>query len=78
MILVTLKNEVKELQGEKGGVYVMSPEKTNGKNAWINGPCAIWYDSGNDCWRIGSKSDIGSDVCGIYSTKDAHKRGFTI
>ena len=71
MILVTLQNEVKERQGSKGGVYVMIPEQTNGKNAWLNGEVAIWYDSGNDCWNIGSKSNIGTGACGISSTIDS-------
>ena len=71
MILVTLNNDAKEKLGSSGGVYVMCPEQTNGKNAWINGSHAIWYDSGNDNWKIGSKSNIGTGVCGIHSTKDA-------
>ena len=52
------------------GVYVMSQEgKTNGKNAWLKGEHAIWYNSEN--WKIGKKSDIGTEVFYIYSTIDA-------
>jgi hypothetical protein len=72
MILVTLQNEVKEKCGILDGGYVISHEdQTNGRNAWINSEVAIWYDSENDKWRIGSKSNIGTSVCGIYSTTDA-------
>ena len=71
MILVILKNDIKEKQGVLDGVYVMCPDQTNGKNAWINGSNAIWYDSRNDNWKIGSKSNIGTGKCSIRSTKDA-------
>ena len=71
MILVILKNDVKEKQGVLDGVYVMSPDQTNGKNAWLKGQHAIWYDSGDNCWNIGEKIDIGTGACSIWSTKDA-------
>ena len=72
MILVTLKNEVKEKKAALAGVYVMSQEgKTNGKNAWLKGKAAIWYHSENECWMIGPKNYIGTGKSGIHSTIDA-------
>ena len=70
MILVTLKNEVKEKKAALAGVYVMSQEgKTNGKNVWLKGELAIWYHSEN--WMIGNKSYIGTEFAYIHSTIDA-------
>ena len=74
MILVTFKKEVKEAPGSGSydGVYIIIHEdQINGRNAWIKGVDAIWYDSECNCWRIGPKRNIGTTFCVIYSTTDA-------
>ena len=65
-----MQNEVKENYAQSGGFYVMSQDgKTNGKNAWLKGEYAIWYNSEN--WMIGQKSAIGTEFSYIHSTIDA-------
>ena len=70
MMLVTLQNEKMPKNVVCSGVYVKSPDgKTNGKNSWLKGEYAIWYNSEN--WMIGEKINIGTEVSLVRSTIDA-------
>ena len=70
MMLVTLQNEKIQKNVVYSGVYVKSPDgKTNGKNSWLKGEYAIWYNSEN--WMIGEKINIGTEVSLVRSTIDA-------
>ena len=59
------------------GIYLLQPNKINGKSHWMNedGSLAIWYDiidnKGN--WNIGDIENLGSETVAMYSCGDADK-----
>ena len=63
-MIVTLKNKVLSAQGIKQGMYQIS-HVINGKQSWISGSNAIWYEHGD--WTIGDLDDIGSSMSVIYA-----------
>ena len=75
-LTVKLKGEAKDAQGTKAGLYLLGPNKVNGKSHWLQDPGtnAMWYDKPNESWKIGPKigtqKNIGSDVSGIKTSED--------
>ena len=66
-VIVTLKNYVLSEQGNLKGIYQIS-DPINGKQSWISGLNAIWYQQGN--WQIGIPDEIGVSVGGIHASDD--------
>ena len=56
----TLTALVKEVQGDKEGIYHKS-SLVNGKASWTSSTNAIWYHGEHKAWAIGSlyKTNIG-------------------
>ena len=67
LLLLELKNEPKELYSRRYGIFKQNSCEINTKPSWVNGESAIWF-SNTQKWLIGSKSDIGTNMCGISST----------
>ena len=77
-----MKGQAKEVQPSRAGTYNLGPVFVNGKNHWIKdrGGSAIWYSSNgkkagkkgrSNCWMIGNKKHLGTEICTIQSTDDA-------
>ena len=64
-VIVTLKNYVLSEQGNLKGIYQIS-DPINGKQSWISGLNAIWYQQGD--WQIGPTDDIGTTFCSMYAS----------
>ena len=66
----TLTALVKEVQGDKEGIYHKS-SLVNGKASWTSATNAIWYYGGDlKVWAIGSLDKIGTNTFGIHSFFD--------
>jgi len=63
--------EVKDIvgYGSINGSYLLQPNKTNGRNWYMNGNRAIWWD-GDDDWWIGSLGGLGQERGYAYLKKD--------
>ena len=71
-LFVKLEGQAKNVQGVRGGSYILSNELVNKRRHWIqeNGKNALWYDEINRNWKIGSLSGlgrVGSTVGGLMS-----------
>ena len=68
-ITVDLKDAAKDAQGYRKGIYILGPNKVNGKHHWIQegGSNALWY-SPSGLWKIGPKDSLGKDMAGILSS----------
>ena len=67
LLMVELKNEPKNCQGDSYGIFKQNSDVINNKPSWFNGEMAIWF-SNDQTWMIGSKSELGKNGCGIEST----------
>ena len=69
---VELKREAKDAQSNRAGIYVLGPNKVNGKSHWLqdSGPNAFWYEKETGNWAIGLQDDIGSKKACIYTPED--------
>merc|ERR1711976_811664 len=57
LLMVELKNEPKNCQGDIYGIFKQNSDVINNKPSWFNGEMAIWF-SNNQPWMIGGKSEI--------------------
>ena len=64
-----MKDAAKDAQGSRKGIYILGPNKVNGKHHWIQegGSNALWYVP-SGLWMIGPKVNLGEDMGGIYSS----------
>ena len=73
-LTVELKGEAKGAQSTKAGLYILGPNTVNGKSHWLqdSGIHAIWYDTPNGDWNIGTQDSIGNSTAHIflYTTED--------
>ena len=68
-ITVDLKDAAKDVQGSRKGIYILGPNKINGKHHWIQkgGSNALWY-SPLGLWKIVPKDNLGEEMGGIVSS----------
>ena len=66
---ITLKNDVKNAQNSKEGVYILESELVNRKPSWsqLSGMNAIWWLERPKQWSIGPTSNLGDYTCGLMS-----------
>ena len=71
-LTVELKEEAKEKQSIRAGIYSLGPSTVNGKSHWLqdSGTGAIWYDKPQGNWNIGNQGSIGSDQASIFTDED--------
>ena len=64
-----MKDAAKDAQWSRKGIYILGPNKVNGKHHWIQegGSNALWYNP-LGFWMIGTKDNLGEDMGGIYSS----------
>ena len=72
-ITVDLKDAANNAQWSRKGIYILGPNKVNGKHYWIQeggwlwgGSNALWYVP-SGFWNIGSKVNLGESLAGICS-----------
>ena len=64
---IIIRGDAQKYQGDKVGKYSIGSRQVNGKDCWINKMDAVWFDGKYNKWNIGSKKDIGTSKCGLYS-----------
>ena len=71
-MIVTLKGDVKDALSSRAGIYVLGPNKINGKSHWLQdlGTNAIWHDKVNGNWNIGSLNGLGGTGAWITTQQD--------
>ena len=69
---ITLKNDVKNAQSSKEGVYILESELVNRKPSWsqLSGTNSIWWLERSKQWSIGPTSNLGDYTCGLMSDAD--------
>ena len=68
-LCIRLKHAAKDAQPTKEGIYILGPNKINGKHHWIQkgGSNALWY-SPSGLWKIGPKDNLGEEIAGVKSS----------
>ena len=69
-LTIKLNGTLKKLMNFIEGIYILGPNKVNGKVYWIqeNGCAALWND-GN--WNIGNTENLGSSKVYMYSPDES-------
>ena len=69
-----MKDAANDAQWSRKGIYILGPNKVNGKHYWIQeggwlwgGSNALWYVP-SGLWMIGPKDNLGEEMAGIYSS----------
>jgi len=65
---IVLKNDPQNFHDKAGNYSIATSDQINGRSYWVssNDKQAIWYE--NKSWRVGDIEDLGTGICGIYST----------
>ena len=72
LLNITLDGDAKLAQSHREGHYTLASTAVNGKKTWIHdqGSNVIWYDKELNNWKIGTKKNLGTTTCSLYSTND--------
>ena len=69
---IVLKNDPQNCHDKAGNYSIATSDQINGRSYWVssNDKQAIWYE--NKSWRVGDIEDLGTGICGIYSTSNGN------